>query len=96
MVDYTNKTREKAMKDLLNKPCTECGAKLREKLISQEFERQGRKVRLSGIRAWVCSKCGEIYFQPGGATRVTKAANCLFELASTEKQYKGTITAKVS
>ena len=84
------------MEALLNKPCTECGGRLREKLVSQEFEREGRKVRLSGIRAWVCSKCSEIYFQPGGADKVAKAANCLFDLASTERQHRGTITAKVS
>lgn len=84
------------MKDLLNKPCSECGGRLRENLISQEFEREGRKVRLSGIRAWVCNKCGEIYFQPGGAAKVAEAANCLFELAIAEEQHKGTLTAKVS
>ena len=84
------------MKDLLSKPCSECGGKLREKLISQEFEREGRKVRLSGIRAWVCNRCGEIYFQPGGAGKVAKAADYLFELAATEEQHKGPLTAKVS
>ncbi len=84
------------MKDLLKKPCTECGARLREKVVSQEFEREGRKVRLSGIRAWVCHKCGEIYFKPGGADKVVKAADCLFALAVTEDQHKGTLIAKVS
>lgn len=97
MVGYTNKTREKTVKKfLLNKPCSECGGRLRVKLISQEFEREGRKVRLSGIRAWVCNRCGEIYFQPGGADKVTKAANCLFDLAETEEQHRGTIVAKVT
>lgn len=84
------------MKDLLSKPCSECGGRLREKSISQEFERQGRKVRLSGIRAWVCGKCGENYFLPGGAAKVAKAANCLFEIAIAEKQHKGVLMAKVS
>jgi YgiT-type zinc finger domain-containing protein len=83
------------MNDLLKKLCSECGGKLREKLISQEFEREGRKVRLSGIRAWVCNRCGEIYFQPGGAAQVVKADDSLFDLAATEEQHKGTLTAKV-
>lgn len=96
MVDYADKKREKTMKDLSGRPCSECGGRLREKLISQEFEHEGRKVRLSGIRAWVCNRCGEIYFQPGGADKVTKAANCLLELAEAAEQHRGTIVAKVS
>ena len=67
----------------------------RQKLISQEFEREGVKVKLSGIKAWVCKGCGEIYFQPGGADKVAKAANSLFELALVEKQHKGTLTAQI-
>jgi YgiT-type zinc finger domain-containing protein len=81
---------------MFNKPCTECGGRLREKRISQEFEREGRKVQLSGVRAWVCSRCGEIYFQPGGADKVAKAANSLFALAEAEEQHRGMIAAKVS
>ena len=37
-------------------------------MISQEFEREGVKVAFRD-KAWVCSGCGEIYFQPGGQTR---------------------------
>jgi len=84
------------MNNLLNRPCTECKGRLIGKMISQEFEREGRKVQLSGIRAWVCNKCGEIYFHPGGADKVARVADCLFELAKTEDQHKGTLIAKVS
>ncbi len=85
----------KKHKELMELPCSECGGSLERKLISQEFEREGLKVRLSGIKAWVCQGCGEVYFQPGGADKVAKAANCLFELALTEKQHKGTLTAQI-
>ena len=79
----------------MEQPCSECGGLLEKKLISKEFEREGVKVRLSGLRAWVCNGCGEIYFLPGGAEKVAKAANSLFELALTEKQHKGTLTAQI-
>lgn len=85
----------KKQKSLMDQPCSECGGTLENKLITQEFEREGIKVKLSGIKAWVCQGCGEIYFQPGGADKVAKAANCLFELAFAEKQHKGTLTAQI-
>jgi len=85
----------KKQKGLMDQPCSECGGALEGKLITQEFEREGIKVKLSGIKAWVCQGCGEIYFQPGGGDKVAKAANCLFELAVAEKQHKGTLTAQI-
>lgn len=75
--------------------CSECGGLIEKKYIVQEFEREGIKVKLAGIKAEVCAKCGEIYFQPGGAQKVVKAANSLFELAVAEKQHKGTVAASV-
>ncbi|HDH05895.1 MAG TPA: YgiT-type zinc finger protein [Nitrospirae bacterium] len=85
----------KKQKKLMEQPCSECSSSLEQRLISQEFEREGVKVKLSGIKAWVCKGCGEIYFQPGGADKVAKAANSLFELAFVEKQHKGTLTAQI-
>ncbi len=85
----------KKQKGLMEQPCSECGGTIEQRLISQEFERGGVKVKLSGIKAWVCKGCGEIYFQPGGADKVVKAANCLFELARVEDQHKGTLTAQI-
>ena len=85
----------KQQKEMMEQPCSECGGTLEKKSITQEFEREGIKIKLSGIKAWVCSGCGETYFQPGGADKVAKAANCLFELARTEKQHKGTLIAQI-
>jgi YgiT-type zinc finger domain-containing protein len=84
------------MKVLMKSPCSECGGTVKRKAITQEFEREGVKVKLSGVKAWVCNRCGEIYFEPGGAEKVAQAVNCLFALAVAERQHKGTMNARLS
>ena len=84
------------MNKLMKAACSECKGKLRRRTITQDFEREGVKVRISGIKAWVCSRCGEIYFEPGGADKVAQAVNCLFALAIAERQHKGSLRARVS
>ncbi|HYH87107.1 MAG TPA: YgiT-type zinc finger protein [Pyrinomonadaceae bacterium] len=84
------------MKEAIKAPCSECGGNLRRKMITQEFEKEGVKVKLSGFKAWVCSRCGEIYFEPGGADKVAQAVNCLFSLALNERQHKGRVVARLS
>ena len=77
-------------------PCSECGGSLKKSEISQEFENEGIKVRVSGVRAWVCSRCGEIYFTPGGAQKMANAVQSLFALARSERQHKGVVVADLS
>lgn len=84
------------MIDIAKKPCSECGGRLRLRKISQEFEREGVRIRLAGIQAWVCSRCGEVVFMPGGADRLAKAARSLFELALAGRQHRGRLTARIS
>lgn len=84
------------MKRRMNSKCSECGGPVRRKVIAQEFEKEGVRVRLSGLRAAVCGRCGEIYFEPGGAQQVVQAVNSLFRLAFAERQHKGTLTAHLS
>lgn len=84
------------MIDLLKLSCSECGGRLRRKAIDQEFEREGVTVKLSGVKAWVCEQCGEIYFEPGGAEKVAQAVQSLFMLAFAEKQHKGRLSAELS
>jgi YgiT-type zinc finger domain-containing protein len=84
------------MKKPVKSKCSECGGQVRRKTIAQEFEKEGTKVKLSGLEAWVCSRCGEVYFEPGGAQRVVEAVNSLFGLAFAERQHKGTLTAQLS
>ena len=97
-MDVPNAKREETMRkiDTSKEPCSECGGRLERKHIAQEFEREGVKVKLSGIAALVCSDCGEIYFQPGGADKIAAAANSLFDLAVVEKQHKHSLTAQIS
>jgi YgiT-type zinc finger domain-containing protein len=84
------------MREKMNTPCSECKGQVKRKTISQEFEKEGVKVKLSGFKAWVCSQCGEIYFEPGGAEKVAQAVNCLFALALAERQHKGRVSARLS
>jgi len=84
------------MKKTVKAKCSECGGQVRRKTIAQEFEKEGTKVKLSGLQAWVCSRCGEVYFEPGGAQKVVEAINSLFRLAFAERQHKGTLTAQLS
>ncbi len=48
---------------------------MRTRIVTQEFEREGARVSVAGIRALVCAKCGEIYFPPGGAQAIVEAVN---------------------
>ena len=84
------------MNRLVKSKCSECGGGLGRRNIAQGFEKEGVKVKLSGLPAWVCTRCGEVYFEPGGAQRVVKAVNSLFRLAFVERQRKGTLTAQLS
>ncbi len=81
------------MTDVTHAPCSECGGKVKNQTVTQEFEREGVRVAVSGIRALVCQKCGEIYLAPGGAQAVVEATNSLFELARKNCQHKGKLTA---
>ena len=84
------------MKELMKSPCSECGGQVKRKAVSQEFEREGIKVKLSGFKTWVCVQCGEIYFEPGGAEKLAQAVNCLFAPAFSERQHKGTMSARIA
>jgi YgiT-type zinc finger domain-containing protein len=96
MVGNANAAREKKMKRALHAPCLECGGSVRTRKIKQEFEREGIRVSVSGVRALVCSRCGEVYFAPGGAQALVEAANGLFALALRNRQSKGRLSAAVS
>lgn len=84
------------VEELMKGPCSDCGGKLRRKPITQEYERDGVKVKVSGFLAMVCSRCGEIYFEPGASDRLVQAVNALFALAFAGKQHKGKVLAKVA
>ena len=75
---------------------SECGGPVRTRTIRQEFEREGARISVSGVRALVCTKCGTIYFAPGGAPELVEAANGLFALARQNRQSRGKLAAGVS
>ena len=41
-------------------------------------------------------KCGEVYFEPGGADKLAAAVECLFDLAIVENQHRGHVSASVT
>ena len=84
------------MRRAVHAPCSECGGPVRSRKIKQEFEREGIRVSVSGVRALVCNRCGEVYFPPGGAQALVEAANGLFALARRTRQSKGKLSAAVS
>jgi len=84
------------MKEPMRSPCSECGGAVRYRTITQEFEREGLRVSVSGIRALVCTKCWEIYFEPGGAQALVEAVEGLFALARRNRQHKGKLAVMVS
>lgn len=84
------------MNRTLHTPCSECGGSVRKRTIKQEFEREGIRVSVAGIRALVCNRCGEVYFAPGGAQALVEAANGLFALARRNRQSRGRLSAGVS
>ncbi len=84
------------MRRLAKSKCSECGGQVRRKTIVQQFEKEGVTVKLSGLKAWVCARCGEVYFEPGGAQQVVQAVNSLFKLAFAERQHKGTLSAQLT
>ena len=84
------------MKTRTKPKCSECGGRVTRKTVTQKFEKEGVSVELAGLEVDVCSECGEIYFQPGGAQRVVDAVNSLFSLALSEGQHRGTLSARFS
>src|SRR3989442_12951341 len=88
MVANRNKTGANPVKALMRNPCTECGGSLKKSAITQEFEHEGVVVRISGVRAWVCTRCGEIYFEPGGGSEWPKRSSHSLPLPAQKNNIK--------
>ncbi|NCO40458.1 MAG: hypothetical protein COZ06_27705 [Armatimonadetes bacterium CG_4_10_14_3_um_filter_66_18] len=69
-------------------PCSACGGEVRSQTIPREFSREGTTVRIEGVRALVCVKCGEVYFEPGATDALLGAANALFALSRQNHQVR--------
>lgn len=83
------------MKDDLHSACSECGGNVRFRTITQEFEREGMRVSVAGIRALVCAKCEAIYFAPGSAQALVEAVNGMFAFAKKNQQHKGKLVSAI-
>jgi YgiT-type zinc finger domain-containing protein len=95
-VDQSNAKRKKTMmKDVLHSACSECGGNVRPRTITQEFEREGMRVSVAGIRTLVCTKCDAVYFEPGGAQALVEAVNSLFAFARQNQQHKGKLVGAI-
>ena len=82
-------------KDILHCACSECGGTVRPRMITQEFEREGVRVSVAGIRALMCTKCDAIYFEPGSAQALVEAVNSLFTFAKQNQQHKGKLASVI-
>ena len=82
-------------KDVLHSPCSECGGNVHPRTITQEFEREGMRVSVGGIRTLVCSQCEAIYFEPDGAQALVEAVNGLFAFAKRNQQRKGKLISAI-
>jgi hypothetical protein len=95
-VDQSNSKRgRKITKDFLRSVCSECGGAVRSRIITQEFEREGLRVSVSGLRTLVCTKCEAAYFEPGGTQALVEAVNSLFALVERNCQHKGKLASVV-
>jgi len=61
--------------------CPDCGAEMEWRTVEQEYERDGNRVRLTGLPAMVCPRCGGVSFDPETTDRTIEAANALFKVA---------------
>ena len=60
--------------------CADCRHQTQWQEVSQEFERDGLRVRISGIPAMVCPHCGAISYSAGVPDKIIAAANSLLVL----------------
>jgi len=62
--------------------------------VSHEFERDGLRVRISGIPAMVCSNCGVVSYSAGVPDKILAAADSLFELMV--DRHRGALRAELA
>ena len=70
--------------------CSDCGTLTEFREVTEEYERGGMRIHISGIPAMVCPKCGSISFPAKITGKVAKIAEAMFSLG--EERNKGVIT----
>ncbi len=67
--------------------CADCRQQTQWHQVSHEFEREGLRVRISGIpAAMVCSNCGAVSYPAGIPDKLLAAADSLFELMADRRR----------
>lgn len=50
------------MSDAPRDPCEYCDGETEQRVVTARFRYRGKTVYVNGVPAWVCSRCGEQYF----------------------------------
>jgi len=72
--------------------CADCRQQTQWQEVSHEFEREGLRVRISGIPAMVCSNCNAVSYPAGVPDKMLAAADSLFELMA--DHHRGALRAE--
>jgi len=72
--------------------CADCRRQTEWRQVSQEFEHEGLRVRISGIPAMVCPDCGAVSYPAGVPNKLLKASRALFDLI--QDQHRGALRAE--
>ncbi len=72
--------------------CADCRQQTQWQEVSHEFERDGLRVRISGIPAMVCSNCGAVSYPAGIPDKILAAADSLFDLLT--DRHRGALRAE--
>ena len=43
-------------------PCEYCDGETEEQIVTARFRYRGKTIYINGVPAWVCTRCGEQYF----------------------------------
>ncbi len=88
---YPTRRTKRAEKEEVKRPrlCSDCRHRTEWREVTQEYERNGLRVRLAGLPAMVCPHCGSISFPPGVAHKIVTAVNAFFALL--EDRHRGAL-----
>jgi YgiT-type zinc finger domain-containing protein len=52
--------------------CMHCKGRMKRGKAPFEIEKNGYRLRLERVPAWICSQCGEIYFEEGEVNSIQR------------------------
>jgi YgiT-type zinc finger domain-containing protein len=52
--------------------CTYCKGEMVQSMVPFDVEQQGCHIHWNSLPAWVCTQCGEAYFEGGEVSRIQK------------------------